>query len=273
MLHTGKSAVNVNDGKYIVSKNITGGAQSRLNCQQFSIWADVFSDRYVSLLSRSLSASPLERPRQVSAVLTWIEDRLLPMLRKRGAMKVSVTLLHTTRRDGRSMRKLRVTGITSLQEQRSKVTSGQTLRLSNAAVSGPWRWILCKKMTIFKMWGPYSELRTLLLYCLMNWCLAAHPSPLAYGLSWLVPYQLFWRRWYPLKQRRSVFAGFPAFLTQPQGRLHVAETPRELFNLQLQNVWGYGAKAVFSTSSGTKHASKLSIQHLLHGINCYFMKC
>lgn len=30
---------------------------------------------------------------------------------------------------------------------------------------------------------------------------------------------------------------------------------------------------VFSTSSGTKCASKLSIQLLLHSISCYFMKC
>lgn len=45
------------------------------------------------------------------------------MLRKSGVMNVSVTLFHTTWMDGRSIRKLRVTGITSLEEQRSKVTS------------------------------------------------------------------------------------------------------------------------------------------------------
>lgn len=52
-----------------------------------------------------------------------MEDRLLPMLRKSGVMNVSVTLFHTTWMDGRSIRKLLVTGITSLEQQRSKVTS------------------------------------------------------------------------------------------------------------------------------------------------------
>lgn len=123
-------------------------------------------------MSWHLSASGLERPRQVSTVLTWIEDRLFPMLRKSGVMKSSVTLLHTSWTDGRSTRKLRVAGITSLEEGRSKVTSGQPSPFK-AAVNHVWIEKRMKKQLLAqisrKMMNEPNKKRVWLLGQMFNW--------------------------------------------------------------------------------------------------------
>lgn len=46
-----------------------------------------------------------------------MKDRVLPMLWKSGVMNMSVRLLHTTCKDGKSIKKHWMAGITTLQEQ------------------------------------------------------------------------------------------------------------------------------------------------------------
>lgn len=91
-----------------------------------------------------------------------------------------------------------------------------------------------------------------------------------------------------------MFASFLAFLSQPLGRPRVAEKSRSGRIISHRSAngpsstgtrtaasygdakvggWGGGVVVFFSTSSGTKRASKLSIQLLLPSISCYFMKC
>lgn len=57
-----------------------------------------------------------------------MEDRVFPMLWKSGVTNMSVTLLHTTWADGKSIRKHWITGITSLEEDGRMFTSGQLMR-------------------------------------------------------------------------------------------------------------------------------------------------
>ena len=60
---------------------------------------------------------------QLYVVSTCTEDRLLPMLLKSGETNLSVRLLHTTRADGSTIRKLWISGMTTLERQRSKVNT------------------------------------------------------------------------------------------------------------------------------------------------------
>lgn len=66
--------------------------------------------------------SPQGQKFQFSVALTWMEDKIFPILWKSGVTRMSVRLLHIMWIDGKSIMKLWIIGITTLEEEGQRVT-------------------------------------------------------------------------------------------------------------------------------------------------------